>query len=367
MRQTINEALLREYVKSVLAEDDAGGNPAYGGAGSIDASGPYGVSFGSGNDLIDTFISPFVDLFKTSVGQAKEITRRAGTVLNVALQTVLTTLIPIYGYNYSDVFEKEKEDLKKIREQYKDVYARTDKALSSSDAGMLAFMASPALVLGYKFGKTVPPAAAKETKEMLSAITSGFSDKVLGKVKSSYEKAGKWAVGDAGDAPKKGSGKKGPGSVFPEGRLYEDAEKKGTMSLNKVLANKKFLDHVMNSPEAQRMQKQAEELYKRTLDEVYSQAETLLKKTKTVEDLEAQAKGKLKGDMKAKIEEVKKLPPAEKEKAEKMLVDGVRKAMKEFYVKNLTDHVKKVIAAGIPTDAPYVKDYKSTIQKIGSL
>ena len=368
MRQLNNEKLIREYVRSILTEEDAG-NPYLGshGASGYDASGPYGVSFGSADDLKNTFITPFVDVFKTALGKTKEITRRAGTVLWVTLQTVLTTIIPVYGYNYSDVFDKEKEDLKKIRDQYKDVYERTDKALASSDAGMLAFMASPALFMSYKFGKTAGPAAAKEAKELLSAITVGYSDKLLGKVKSAYEASGRWVVGDAGSSSKS-SKKKEPKDVFPEGRLYEEAEeKKKMMSLEKVLSNKKFLARALESPEAQRMQKQAEELYKRTLSEVYEQAETLLKKINTIEDLEKQGKGKIKGDMKKKFDEIKALPPEEKKKAEEMLIDGVRKAMKEFYVKNLTDHVEKVMAAGIPAEAPYVKDYKSVISKISSL
>lgn len=370
MRLTIKEALLREYVKTVLNEDDAGGNPAYGGGGDIGlgAGSPYGVSFGSGQDLIDSFITPFVDVFKTAVGKTKEITRKASTVLWVALQTVLTTLIPIYGYNYSDVFDKEKQDIEKIRSKYKDVYDRTDKALASSDAGMLAFMANPAVVLGAKFAAVATPKAAEEAKDLLSAATGGFSDSAIDSVASAYKKAGRWAVGDAGEiAPSKGPGKKTPSAMFGEAQLHEKAGKKSPMTLSKVVRSKKFLNHVFASPEAQAMQKQAQAIYKRTLKEVYDQAEELLKSTKTVEGLEKAAKGKIKGDMKSKVDEVKKLPPEEKKKAEEMLVKGVKKAMKEFYVKNLTDHVKKVMDAGIPADAQYVKDYKSVIQKIQSL
>lgn len=363
MRRSLQETLLREYVRSILSEEDGdGGNPAAGGAGDIGlgAGSPYGISFGSGDDLVSTFITPFTDVFKTALGQTKEITKRARTVLWVGLQTLLTTLIPIYGYDYADVFDKEKDDIKKIREKYADVYDRTDKALASSDAALLAFMACPAAVIGAKGAAATPKAA----KGLLSVMTGGLSDEVLAKVQTDAAKAGRTVLGDDENVSSPSKSNSGPRGRF-EGQLREVDDEKPT--LDKILRNKKFLDKVLSSPKAQEMQRAAQEVYKRTLQETYNNAETLLKKMNTVEELEKQAKGKIKGDMKAKVDEVKKLPPGEKKKAEAMLVSGVRKAMKDFYVKNLTDHVRKVIEAGVPADAQYVKDYKTTIQKIKSL
>ena len=146
-----------------------------------------------------------------------------------------------------------------------------------------------------------------------------------------------------------------------------EAAPKKDITPEKILRSKKFIKKALDTPKTKEMQQKATEIYRKTLSGVYSQAETLFKKTKTVEDIEKALKGKLKGDMQKKIDEVKKLPPDEKAKAEEMLVKGVKKAMKEFYIKNLTDHVEGVVKAGIPEEAQFVKDYRAVIQKIKAL
>ena len=240
MRRRIDydERLLREYVQSILLEDEAGGNTAlFGGAGAgfnaYDASFSHGVgggagawSGGSAQDLHDTFIGPFVDVFKTAVGKTKEITRKTRTLLWVGLQTVLTTLIPIYGYNYAEVFDKEKEDIEKIRGEYKDVYDRTEAALSGPDATLLAFMASPALTLGAFAAKATPEA----TKGLFSAVSGGLSDEIYDGTKSKLEAAGRWLLGDdtGGKSRSRPSGKKGKGRSPSDFSARHTCKKKKT-------------------------------------------------------------------------------------------------------------------------------------------
>jgi uncharacterized protein YqgQ len=371
MRRHLQEELLREYIRSSLLTEDDGG---YDGV-SMGMIGPYGVRFGSNEDMYNAFVGPFVDVFKTAVGKTKEISRKAQTVVWVGLQTVLTTLIPVYGYNYAEVFDKEKEDIEKIRSEYQDVYDRTDESLKNNDAALLAFMACPAATLG-AFGSKMAPKAAKE---MFSAASGGLSDEIYDGLKNKLEKAGRWALGDDGgprssSGGSKSKGKKGPSgfdfSSMGESQINEEEEgsdKKGDVTPKKLLKSKLFLKKVLEAPKVQHMQKEASEIYRNSLNEVYTQAESILKKAKTVEDIEKIAGKKMKPDMKAKIAEIKKLPPQEKAKAEQMLIDGSKKAMKEFYVKNLTDQVKVVTDAGIPEESQYVKDYRSTIQKIKAL
>lgn len=350
MRRSLQENLLREYVQTTLLEFDAAAADV-----GYDTGGAYGISFGSSQDLIDTFITPFTDVFKTAVGQTKEITRRAGTVLWVYLQATLTTLIPIYGYDYAEVFEKEKADVEKIREEYSEVYKRTDAALASNDAALLAFMAHPGGFLTAKLAGDVTPEAAKETRSLLSAITGGFSEDVIGGLKGIE----RWSLGDE----HRSGGSKSPSSSFGEARV-RTSKKKTRPKLADLLSNRKFLNRVLSSPQAVEMQRDAQKIYKKTLNDVLDQAEDVMKKTNSIEDIERHVGSKLKGDTKKQAEEIKKLPPAEKTKAEEMLVSGVKKAMKDFYVQNLADHYKSVVAAGIPESSPYVNDYKSTIQKI---
>lgn len=365
MKYQSSEHLLREYVRNILKEEEVAPS-----APSTTGDPMYGVSFGSGQDLLNTFVGPFLDVFKTALGKSKEIARRARTVIWNGLQTVLTTLIPIYGYDYAEVFDKEKEDIKKIREQYKDVYERTNTALKSNDAALLAFMASPGSVFALGVGGAAAKATPKATKELLSVVTGGLSDELIDNIKTKAEKAGRWAVGgEHGSFKGFTKGGNDPKDRFKgESQLREDdGEKKSSLTLVDVLEDKKFLNKVMSSPKVQQMRVEATEIYKGTLEEVFSKAENLMKKTKTIEDVEKALKGKLKGDMQMKIDKIKMLPPEEKKKAEEMLISGLKKATKEFYTKNLADHVKKVMDAGIPESSQYVKDYKTTIQKIESL
>jgi hypothetical protein len=359
------EKLLREYVKRVLAEDDDGF------VSSTDGGSPYGVSWGSGEDLYSTFVGPFVDVFKTAAGKSKEIGQRAKTLLFIAYKTVMTTLIPVYGYNYSDVFDKEKEKIDKIRGEYKEVYDRTESALKSGDAGMLAFLASPALC-------TAALAAAKGpgvAKDVLSGMTGGLSDDLFNKIKEKAIEAGRWSLGEDDEDKKKRKREKRKDyqrkspkdssaalDSIGESRLLEKKLDKSPLTPEKILKSKNFINKSLHNPKVTEMQKVATETYRSSLDQVYTQAENLLKNAKTIDDLEKFAKKKI-----PDAEKIRNLQGDEKVKAEKMLIDGIRKSMKDFYVKNLSDQVNRVIKAGIPEEAQYIKDYRATIQKIKAL
>ena len=356
-------------MQGVLSEDGEGGDIS-GGYGGMDiASGmssPYGVSFGSGNDLINTFVKPFTDVVKTAMGKSKEIVRKTGTLVTVAFQSVLTTIIPIYGYNYADVFDREKEDIEKIRGEYKDVYDSTWDALKSSDAALLAFMASPAVVLGYAAAKQSPAVV----KGMMSTVSGGTSDKILDKAMGLLSKSERAAMGDdtGGGRPDRqhDSGKRSPSDFdfnkMGESQVNEEDQPNQKLTARKLLGNKKLISKVTSTPEAIEMQKNATKVYRKSLADVYAQAEELMKKTKTVEDLQKASKKPI-----PDVDKIKKLPPEEKQKAEQILIDNTRKALKKFYVAELTGQVKKVLEAGIPEDAQYVKDYRATIAKISAL
>ena len=342
------------------------------GGGSGDYVGPYGYAWGSNEDLYNTFVGPFVDVFKTAVGKSKEIGVKARTLLNVSVDTILSTLIPFYGANYAKIFDKEAENIKKLREKYKDVYERTDKALGGSDAVALAFMASPALVTGAWAASKAPEAI----KDLLSGLSGGASDDIYEEIKEKAIEAGRWSLGeDEKDREKrirqkkqkrkyaKYMGKIDPKAFFGESQLNEDEQKKKEdITPEKVVKSKLFLSKVLEAPQVKELQKTATETYRTSLKEIYKQAQDVLKNSSSIEDLEKAAKKKI-----PEAENLKKLQGEERVKAEKILIDGVRKAMKEFYVKNLTDQVESVVSAGIPEGSQYVKEFRSVIQKIKAL
>lgn len=353
MRQCLKEDLIKEYVKALLREEsvDMGGYP---GAMEMMSASPYGVSFGSSEDLMKTFIQPFTDVFKTTLGKTKELAVKTRTLLNVSFKTIATTVLPGLNASYTDIFDKEKSSIDKIRSEYKDVYDRTAAALKSGDAAFLAFLASPSLVIGAIAAKQTP----KAVKGLLSVVSGGLSDEVYDSIKSKAKAAGRWALGNTPNKSK--SDKKI--DQKSEGRLREAEELKADITPKKILTSKKLISAAAESPKAKQMARAATEIYRKSLQDVYSEAENVLKKMKSVDDVEKASKKKI-----PEADAIRKLPPEERQAAEAALVGGLRKTMKEFYVKNLTDHVEGVIAAGVPESAQFVKDYRDTIQKIKAL
>lgn len=345
------EKLLREYVKRVLTEDD-------GFVAATDGGSPYGVSWGSGEDLFNTFVGPFVDVFKTAAGKSKEIAQRVKTLVLVSFKVVLSALIPVLAQTYADVFDEEKKKIDKIRGEYKEVYDRTESALKSGDAGMLAFMASPAVVVGALAAKKGPGVA----KEVLSGLTGGLSDDLAEKIKEKAIQAGRWSLGEKKNGNREKTEESFTLSSTRKIRLTEEDETKSKVTPEKIFKSKKFINKALENPKVLELQRVATETYRASLKEIYTQAENLLRNAKTVDDLEKFAKKKI-----PEAEKVRSLQGEERVKAEKMLIDGVRKAMKEFYVKSLTDQVNTVMRDGIPEESQFVQDYRSMIQKIEAL
>jgi len=328
---------------------------------------PYGVHYGSNQDIVDAFITPFTDVFKTAKASAKKLTTRVATGLRVILEAAIASIIPGISADYTAIFDREQEAIDKINEEYKDVYDRTSSAIGSNDAGLIAFMASPALTLGYLGGKL----AAKETKSILSACTAGYSDKVL----PALQRSERWFLGgpNTDTTPRKSAGKSGkkPSDFFESHQeLTEDDDQKkkdakgseNKASIKKIVTDKEAMQKIFDNPYTKKMQTAAKKLYQNTLKEVYAEAKKVLKDVNTLEDIEKLSKKKI-----PQLEELKKLPPAEKSAAEKSMITSIRKSMKAYYVKNLEGQVKSVKDAGIPDNSQYVQDYNLVIAKIKAL
>jgi hypothetical protein len=367
MRRTIKESLLREYVRQSIMTEDEGSGSDYAGYGDLATASalesPYGVSFGSAQDLKDAFITPFTDVLKTAAGATKEISRRAQTVLEVSFGTIVSTLIPFLDAKYASTFDKEKEDIEKIRGEYKEVSDRINSSLTTGDAAMLAFMAQPALVMGYYGAKATP----KATKALMSTVSGGFSDKVVDNLVAAAKKTDRFVIGDDNPGGPRTSGGNEPKDRWNESQLREDGgeegDKKGKkLTLKDILTNKKVVQKIAASPKAQELAKAATKVYRTTLQQVTQDAENVLKKSKTVEDVQKMTKKRI-----PEVDKLSKLNPEEKKKAEDFLLSNIRKSMKEYYVKNLEGQVKKVRDAGVPEDAQYVKDYQAVISKIKSM
>ena len=119
-RRTQSDKLLREYVSQVLkhskrslVEYDGMGDMGYD-IGALGAGGMGIMSYGSPGDFYKIFIQPFADVVGTVAGKTKEAIRSGLTVLNVAFESLVTSLVPFLNDSYEEIFAKEKSDLAKV-------------------------------------------------------------------------------------------------------------------------------------------------------------------------------------------------------------------------------------------------------------
>lgn len=337
MSKLRTKVLLRECIQEILKEDD------YGGLGMSDAMvGPYGMHYASGEQLYNIFVKPFTDVVGVAAGKTKELSEKGQTLLRVAFESVATTLIPILKDSYGEIFEKEKEQIDKIRSEYSEVYNATWEAFRDNDVLVAAFMYRPDLFLTAKFAEKAPKAAAK----LLSVLSGGKLDNIMAKLLK------------GGGGSKKDS-REGPGMPF-ESVIRED-EGEPQNPLTKLVSNKKVKEVLAQSQLTQKMTQQGQELVRGTLKQVFDQAQAVVG-AKSLQDLQQKLGKKLPG-----MDKLQQVPQQERQKAEQDLLKGAKAGMKEFYVKQLEGQVKAAVDAGVPQEHPYVKDYQGVISKIKAL
>jgi len=340
-------ALLREYVRQVLAEDDGG---AY---GSLMSAGmdsmPFGVAYGSQKDLYNIFVKPFTDVAATAAGQTKALSQKAQTVLKVGFEALATTLIPVLSDDYGKIFAKEKQELDKIKSEYADVYKANWDAFKDNDVVCAAFFYAPGAVLGTAMAAKAPAATAK----LLSVLSGGKLDGFLSKLSKKF--GHNPSSSSSGDKSKG----EGPGWYF-ESIIREEGEDQGS-KVGKILTNKKVIDAAMNSSKAQQLQKATQTAVKAALTQVYEKAKGVLQ-AKNIQDLQSKLGTPLKG-----TENLKQIPQQEQQQAFAQVMSATKQSIKSFYVKNLESQIKKATDAGVPNDSPFVHDVSGVIAKIKAL
>jgi hypothetical protein len=328
---------VKNYVSEILKEND--------GSLGID-NGGMGGSWGTKGDLYNAFVKPFADVIGVAAGKTKELARKGITLVQVAFETVATTLIPFLKDSYDEIFAAEKADIAKIQNEYKDVYDATKNAFKN-DSAIVAFLAYPGAALTGKIVKDSPKIASG----LLSLVTGGLSDKYLGGEGSS----------------KKSDGPRGSNIFDSYARSYqklilEKDDDKEENALADAIGGKKFINAVINkSPNASMIAKEAQKIYKTTLEKAFKQASEVIN-AKSIEELEKIVGKKLKG-----TEKLKDVKPEERQTAEKELLEGLKKSIKELYTSGLKAQIQNALKGGIPEDSQYIVDYRFVIQKIESL
>jgi hypothetical protein len=342
--------LLREYVRIVLAEDDG-----YGGLmGAAAEMSPFGMHYASQDQLYNTFIKPFVDVVDVAKGKTKEMSERTRTALKVAYETVATSIIPAMNSDYGELFDHERQQLEKIKQEYAEVYDASWDALKQNDAVWASFLAYPAAFLT---AKAVLKAPGK-VMNLLSILSGGEMDDFFSKVKKKYRMEDGHSTPSGKERHSSGGGDK-IGNYF-ESVLREDNDKK-KQSIGDVLSDRRVLKKALGSPLAQRMQSDAQKIVKGTLKQAFEKASKVAS-AKSLEDLQKIVGKQIKG-----MDTIAKADPAQRKAAEAQLLIMVKKSAKEMYAKELEAQIKAAVKAGVPQDSGFVKDYLTTISRIKAL
>lgn len=369
-------ALLEEFVREVLSEDDTGAiysdlrgmdmsNPWHHGAGGHGGIGPYGASFGSGGDLYRVFVKPFVDVVDTAVGKTKEATSSAYTLARVAFETLVTTLVPFFSDSYKEIFADEKKRMAAIRQEYKEVYQSNWDAFRDNDVFWTAFCYAPWAIMTIKFFKQSPRTAAR----LMSTLSGGSADRVLSRMLGDWNRAYRppitglnYTGTSSGAGPDTG--------IHVEGSLHEDDEqgtkkkKKGGPDLDRaarVLTNPKFIDLLRGSPVAQGLAQETQATVRESLATVYKEAQAVLT-SRSVQELQQKS-----GKRIPAAQGLAEVPAEQRKPLEEAALAGFREAMKKMYVEGLESRIKQALSGGIPEDSPFIVDHRRVISRIKAL
>jgi len=376
--------LLTEFIKNSLKTI----NEQEGGSGGMDFGPYYGGSYGSFRSaaeispggLMDTFVTPLTDIFKTVVASAKEIAVDVKTLLHVSFKAVIGTFLPFIGQRYDEIFKERDKKIGEIRKEYADVFKRTDEALGGGDAKLFAFMFSPGLFLGGSAALKAPAA----TKTLLSVSTGGLSDDVIKSSKKSWKKlhdkmlAGKkykgedsnvkerqqafWdSIADEIEGRRKSENLRYGSSMF----LFEtdsdlEDSKEDRAFLKSMLDNKRILsllsDRIKNNDNFQDLKDKLIEAEKRTLEKSEKLAIGVLKNANSLDDIK---KFLNKPEVNAAIDKVKKSGSKE---APETLLQNLKDASKQTFMAQFKARMEL-----FPKDAPQREMYRDAFEKLKSL
>lgn len=367
MRRT--NRLLREYVREVLNEEMGGDYAGLGiDSSSMVGANPYGQSFGSGSELYNVFVKPFVDVVQTAAGSAKQLSASAQTVVKVGFEAIMTSLIPMLSDDYERLFANEKAKLDKIKGEYAAVYKSNWDAFKDHDFLLAAFMYRPDMFLDAKLAKQAPKVCAS----LLSILSGGALDNALTKVGAAINQHTKsnadYVSNNYQNAPKRANTghTKNPVDMFGESVINEDDAKPKEQptppsGLTGLVTNEKVKAFLAKQPLVQKTSQVGQALVKDTLTKVYNTASQVMQ-AKDVGALQKAVGKKIKG-----IDEMMKLPANERQAAEQVVMSTTKKAAQSFYVKELEKHVQEAIKQGVPQNHPYVAVYQQVISKIKAL
>lgn len=328
--------------------------------------------------LLQAFVQPFTDIFKTAVAGVKAITTDVATFLKVGFEAVITSVIPFISADYQAIFDRRDERMEDLKNEYADVFERTDAALGGEDAQLLGFMLNPAAFLAGKAALKSPAA----TKELLSVATGGLSDSALNSAKESWDSVQRAILNDK-QGKKRKELKQKQDAIFLElvgalsnskertresyqfrktknlfEKIDKDADESFGSFLKAALKNEKVVQalsqKIKNNSRMKDVTSQLSDIDKETLKSAEESAKKITQELSTIEGIKKLA---------AKDPKIKKALDSLKEEGDtEMLVDSAKKAASQVFVSTITTRMNM-----LPKNSDEYKEYQKTLEKISKL
>jgi hypothetical protein len=211
------------------------------------------------NPLYNTFIQPFVDVGKTAAYGIERLSAQVQTVVQGFLYGIPTLIVPFLEYDYENFRKEEAEEVEKIKKKYEKTLQSNLDAITSNDAFGLAFLLAPTQVLASQLAVKAPAAAIKVLDILTGGhgIFGGIAKALSGPASVGFHNpgghpTGAWAGGGGGGGGDYGGG--GDDGGMYEAKTPEDP-KKQSQEVLKVLKDKKTINLIKKSPVAKQMKK----------------------------------------------------------------------------------------------------------------
>jgi hypothetical protein len=292
--------LLREFIEAVLEEEGQ-------------------------NDLYNTFIQPFVDVGVTAAAGVEKLSAQVQTIVKGFLLGLPTLFVPFLEYDYEAFREEEKAKVEAIKKKYEKTLQANLDAITSNDAFGVAFLLAPSTILAGQLAVKAPEAALKA----IDTLTAGLlgKDGILGGIRNALSGPANVGFHDPGGHPSgawSGSG----GGYGDVGDIHEAKDPK---DVQKLLKDKKVQAAIQKSPIAKQMRQDGVKII---VDHI--------KRFMALQDYD-QMRKMAKGDVGfsqigqklAQMNQSGQLPPQDNPVVTGAMVPELKKAYKDFWIKQL--------------------------------
>lgn len=363
-----DEKILKEYIRRIISEDDFGGfdfTSDYGYGGSFSKYG-YG-DWSHVKKLFDIFADPV----RVAGAEIQKIIPNFKAFIHSVFETVMTTVVPFLSSDYEKIFKRRDERVKEVEQKYGDVYKRMWSSFTgggAEDLLILGFMMNPGLFMA-------APAFWKSSEQAAAGVKFLAGNIVSDTIETISSLAKEFVKVVTHDAPYVARRVKSQMNTFARnfeevktvrhGKiLYEENDKKEKVK-NYVDAVKKFkksdeYNEILKSRRANEIKTDAEKILGEFLNGVVESAKKRMSSVNSVNDVMSM----LGGESKELSSMIEKLDEGEKKEFEKQLVESIRENIKSWYVKKLSDDVKKAKDSGLPSGTRVESMYERAISSL---